>query len=86
LEIHHIMVNSWDRGVDAEQNVVLVSIPSVLDPSLAPEGKHTLHAYLPATEPYDLWKGLDRRRSEGEGGVTVGWWAGERERFGKEKV
>jgi len=22
---------------------------------------HALHAYTPATEPYDLWKGLDRK-------------------------
>ena len=56
-ELHHIVVNSWDGGVDAEQNVVLVSIPSVLDPRMAPPGKHTLHAYVPATEPWDLWKG-----------------------------
>ena len=30
LELHHIVVNSWDRpgGVCAEQNVVLVSIAS----------------------------------------------------------
>lgn len=30
LEMHHIVVNSWDRpgGVCAEQNVVLVSIAS----------------------------------------------------------
>ena len=33
----------------------------MIDPSLAPAGKHTLHAYLPATEPYELWEGLDRR-------------------------
>ncbi len=39
------------------QNVVLISIASVLDPSLAPAGKHTLHAYLPATEPFNLWEG-----------------------------
>ena len=39
------------------QNVVLISIASVLDPSLAPAGKHTLHAYLPATEPFHLWEG-----------------------------
>ncbi|KAJ1479358.1 hypothetical protein T484DRAFT_1959117, partial [Baffinella frigidus] len=35
---------------------VLVSIPSVLDPDMAPDGFHALHAYTPATEPYDLWK------------------------------
>ncbi|CAM6125241.1 unnamed protein product [Calypogeia fissa] len=61
LEIHHIVVNDWDIGVDAPQNVVLISIPSVLDPKLAPEGKHVLHAYTPGTEPYHLWNGLDRR-------------------------
>lgn len=63
LGIHHIVVNDWDRGVDADQNVVLISIPSVLSPDLAPPGKHVLHAYLPGTEPFDLWKGLDRKSS-----------------------
>jgi len=29
---------------------------------MAPEGKHCLHAYLPATEPYHLWKGLKKGR------------------------
>ncbi len=43
---------------------MLVSIPSVLDPSMAPEGCHSLHAYVPATEPYDLWKNLDRNSPE----------------------
>ena len=41
----------------AVQNVVLISIASVMDPSLAPAGKHSLHAYLPATEPFHLWEG-----------------------------
>uniref|UniRef100_A0A2P2MQW1 Amine oxidase domain-containing protein n=1 Tax=Rhizophora mucronata TaxID=61149 RepID=A0A2P2MQW1_RHIMU len=61
LGIHHIVVNDWDRGVDADQNVVLISVPSVLSPDLAPPGKHVLHAYTPGTEPYKLWEGLDRR-------------------------
>ncbi|ESQ29667.1 hypothetical protein EUTSA_v10023380mg [Eutrema salsugineum] len=64
LEIHHIVVNDWDRGVDADQNVVLISVPSVLSPNLAPPGKHVLHAYLPGTEPFGLWEGLDRRSDE----------------------
>jgi phytoene dehydrogenase-like protein len=50
--------------VDAEQNVVLISIPSVADPTLAPSGKHTLHAYYPASEPYALWADLDRKSPE----------------------
>ncbi|XP_068652167.1 prolycopene isomerase 1, chloroplastic [Aristolochia californica] len=64
LGIHHIVVNDWSRGVDADQNVVLISIPSVLGKDLAPPGKHVLHAYTPGTEPYELWEGLDRRSSE----------------------
>ncbi|CAO2830527.1 unnamed protein product [Amaranthus hypochondriacus] len=64
LGIHHIVVNDWKRGVDADQNVVLISVPSVLSPDLAPPGKHVLHAYTPGTEPFDLWKGLDRRSDE----------------------
>lgn len=57
-------MNEWERGVDADQNVVLISVPSVLSPNLAPPGKHVLHAYLPGTEPFELWEGLDRRSSE----------------------
>ncbi|MBU6229900.1 MAG: NAD(P)/FAD-dependent oxidoreductase [Cyanobacteria bacterium REEB459] len=60
LECHYLIVNSWESGVDAPQNVVAVSMPSVLDSSLAPPGKHCIHAYTPATEPYALWAGLDR--------------------------
>lgn len=64
LGIHHIVVNDWDRGVDADQNVVLLSVPSVLSPDLAPPGKHVLHAYTPGTEPYELWEGLDHSSAE----------------------
>ncbi len=64
LACHHIIVNDWARGVDAPQNVVLVSIPSLLDPALAPTGKHALHVYTPGNEPYELWARLDRRSSE----------------------
>jgi phytoene dehydrogenase-like protein len=60
LECHYLIVNDWECGVDAPQNVVVVSIPSVLDPDLAPPGKHCIHAYTPATEPYELWAGIHR--------------------------
>ena len=39
-------------------------MPSLLDPSMAPEGKHVIHAYLRATEPYELWAGLKRGSKE----------------------
>ncbi|XP_052297841.1 prolycopene isomerase, chloroplastic-like isoform X2 [Citrus sinensis] len=64
LGIHHMVVNDWDRGFDADQNFVLISVPSVLSPDLAPPGKHVLHAYTPGTEPFELWKGLDARSAE----------------------
>ncbi len=61
LECHYIVVKDWELGINAPQNIVLLSIPSVLDPSLAPPGKHVIHAYTPGNEPYALWQGLDRR-------------------------
>ncbi|HEY9799341.1 MAG TPA: NAD(P)/FAD-dependent oxidoreductase [Leptolyngbyaceae cyanobacterium] len=66
LACHYIVVNDWQLGITAPQNVVLVSIPSILDPSLAPPGKHVIHVYTPGNEPYALWQGLDRRSQEYE--------------------
>ena len=37
---------SWQ----APQNVVNISIPTVFDPSLAPPGKHLIHAYTGALQ------------------------------------
>ncbi len=67
LDCHHLVVNDWETGITAPQNVVAISIPSLIDPSLAPPGKHTVHVYTPATEPYSLWQTLGQdldRRSE----------------------
>eukprot|EP00976_Prorocentrum_cordatum_P071983 1180531-Prorocentrum_minimum.AAC.9 len=60
LECHHVIVNDWSKGVDAEQNVTIISIPTVFDPKLAPEGKAVVHAYLAGCEPYDVWKVQER--------------------------
>jgi len=62
LDMHHLAVASWDAagGVAAPQNVSLVSIASVADPSLAPPGRHCLHAYYPASEPWEIWEGVAR--------------------------
>ncbi|KAK1323725.1 hypothetical protein QJS10_CPA02g00775 [Acorus calamus] len=64
LGIHHVVVNDWSRGMDADQNVVLISVPSVMSKDLAPPGNYVLHAYTPGTEPFGLWEGLDRRSPE----------------------
>ena len=64
LGIHHLVVNSWEGGVAANQNVVNISIPTCLDPALAPPNKHVVHAYTAANEPYAPWANLDRRSAE----------------------
>jgi hypothetical protein len=58
LPVHTVWVGDWQRGIRAERNVVVLSIPSVLDPGLAPAGQHVLHGYTPANEPWQLWQGL----------------------------
>jgi len=56
LESHYSVINSWENGIDAPQNHVIISIPSTLDPSLAPAGCHVIHAYLNACEPWEVWE------------------------------
>ena len=53
-------VGDWNRPIDAEQNTAVFSIPSVLDPAMAPDGHHVLHAYTPASEPWHRWAELER--------------------------
>ncbi|MFO7629997.1 MAG: NAD(P)/FAD-dependent oxidoreductase [Prochlorococcaceae cyanobacterium] len=60
LPIHHVWVGDWRRGIDAERNMVVLSMPSLLDPTLAPAGQQVLHGYTPANEPWQLWKDLER--------------------------
>ena len=55
LESHYSVINSWER-INLPQNHVIISIPSVLDPSLAPPGCHVIHAYYNACEPYEIWE------------------------------
>jgi len=50
------VVNSWDVPIDAPGNVIVVSVPSLLDPSLAPEGHHVIHAYTAGNEPFHVWE------------------------------
>lgn len=41
---HYTVVNRWNDTL-GEQNMIAVSLPTVLDPSLAPPGHHIIHAY-----------------------------------------
>jgi len=64
IPIHTIWVDNWQRGITAERNIAVFSIPSVLDPSMSPKGKHVLHGYTPANEPWEIWENLDPNSKE----------------------
>ena len=57
LECHHTVVNKWEP-INAPQNMAIISIPTTLDPSLAPAGHHVVHCYAAANEPYEPWAKL----------------------------
>eukprot|EP00898_Chlorokybus_atmophyticus_P001095 jgi/Chlat1/1987/Chrsp158S02312 len=46
-DCHHIILEDWARLEDA-YGTLFVSIPTLLDPSLAPAGQHVFHAFTPA--------------------------------------
>jgi phytoene dehydrogenase-like protein len=64
LECHHSVLD-MSIDVTAEQNMVIISIPTVFDPSLAPEGYHIVHAYTAACDDFAQWEEF---LSEGETG------------------
>ncbi|MDF5708901.1 MAG: carotene isomerase [Nostoc sp. S4] len=45
-ECHHILLEDWEKMTAAE-GTVFVSIPTLLDPDLAPTGYHIIHAFTP---------------------------------------
>ena len=55
LGIHHLVVDDWRKGVDGKRNVFNISIPTTLDPTAAPAGKHVAHVYGAANEPWGDW-------------------------------
>jgi len=50
------VVKDWSLPIDAPGNIVVVSVPSKLDPSLAPPGYHVIHSYTAGNEPYEDWE------------------------------
>jgi phytoene dehydrogenase-like protein len=68
LDCHHSVLNLED-DVTAEQNLVIVSIPTIFDPELAPDGFHVIHAYTAASENFKDWEdkldgGFDHGKAE----------------------
>lgn len=64
LQAHYMYIDDWAKGIEGEDNAVLLSIPSVHDETLAPDGHAVLHIYTPATEDFSRWEGLDRKSDE----------------------
>tara|TARA_Y100001933_G_scaffold256288_1_gene300737 strand:- start:599 stop:2146 length:1548 start_codon:yes stop_codon:yes gene_type:complete len=58
LNCHNIIVDSWEE-LEKEKGVIFISIPTLLDPSLAPEGKHIIHAFTPSS--FEEWENLSRK-------------------------
>ncbi len=52
---HHLILNKWEE-MEMEQGVAFISIPTILDPSLAPKGNHIVHAFTPSS--MEEWQGL----------------------------
>jgi prolycopene isomerase len=46
-ECHHILLEDW-QNLEDEQGTIFVSIPTLLDPSLAPAGHHIIHTFTPS--------------------------------------
>jgi prolycopene isomerase len=60
-ECHHILLEDWDKMEEAE-GTIFVSIPTLLDPELAPEGYHIIHTFTPSW--IEGWEGLSSREYE----------------------
>merc|ERR1711892_181546 len=62
----HLVVQDWDKSLQDSQNLCSFFIPSLVDPSVCPEGKHCIHVYSSGGEPYKeqraevLWKAVER--------------------------
>ena len=55
---HHLLLDKWEE-MEGEQGVTFLSIPTLLDPSLAPLGSHIVHAFTPSS--IDCWDGLSNK-------------------------
>ena len=55
-ECHHILLEDWE-DMEAAEGTIFVSIPTLLDSDLAPEGHHIIHTFTPSW--IDKWQGLE---------------------------
>jgi len=60
-ECHHILLEEWDK-MEEDEGTIFVSIPTLLDPDLAPEGYHIMHTFTPSW--MENWQGLSAKEYE----------------------
>lgn len=53
---NYAVVRDFSQSLETPGNVSLISLPSLLDHDVCPEGFVIAHAYAPATERYELWR------------------------------
>ncbi|XP_066337267.1 prolycopene isomerase, chloroplastic-like isoform X2 [Miscanthus floridulus] len=58
---HFVLEDNWNN-LEKSYGSIFLSIPTVLDPSLAPEGHHILHVFT--TAGIEDWEGLSRKEYE----------------------
>jgi len=58
FHVHHILVDDWEN-YSKPGGTIYFSAPTILDPSLAPPGKHIVHAFV--TAEIDQWQEYDRK-------------------------
>lgn len=66
---HHIVLEDWAQ-MEASQGTIFVSIPTLLDPDLAPEGYHIIHTFTPSW--MSEWEGLSAQNYEQQKEVAAG--------------
>jgi len=63
-DCHHIILEDWDQmeACNDANGTIFMSIPTVLDPSLAPKGKHIFHVFTPSD--IEEWNELNTKEYE----------------------
>ena len=71
-ECHHVLLEDWTQ-MEEPEGTIFVSIPTLLDPSLAPDGYHIIHAFTPSW--MSDWEGLSpsdyEAKKEAQAGVII---------------
>lgn len=68
-ECHHILLERWEQ-MEVPLGTIFVSIPTLLDPTLAPANYHIVHTFTPSW--IDEWQGLSQREYEAQKEAAAG--------------